>query len=42
MDSFFPVQKAVKTATVQDMIAVIKNFRYADIFSAKCREAAYN
>ena len=37
MQRFSPVQKAVKTTTVQEMVAPIMYFRFTDAFSGKRR-----
>ena len=42
MDCFFPVKTAVKTATVEDMVAPIIDFRCANAFNGKRSKEAFN
>ena len=42
MDRFFPVKTVMETVTFQDLIAAIRYFPCADIFSGKRRGVAYN
>ena len=42
MECFLPVKKAVKTVTVQEIVAAIMYFRCTEAFNGKRREEAYN